>query len=160
MRKPFKLKHNKIEFARRNHHNLKNGHKFAVFGWGVNKVSLDCIISACRYDEYREKLAPFCFFKENALQNHAKRDLQVVSGIKFFPWNKCRRQLKQLENVVNMPLETMLSTKAFCTKQPQGSDACQGDSGGPLYLQKNKRNKKMVWYLPHSHFSGIFGPKL
>ena len=62
VRKPFKLKHNKIEFARRNHHNLKNGHKFAVFGWGVNKVSLDCIISACRYDEYRERLAPFCFF--------------------------------------------------------------------------------------------------
>merc|ERR1712178_379737 len=68
---------------------------------------------------------------------------QVGPGIKFFPWDECWRQLKQIGNEFKMHLETMLSTKAFCTKQPQGSDACQGDSGGPLYLQTNKRNKKM-----------------
>ena len=50
----FKLKRNKIELAKRNRHNLRNGYKFAVFGWGVNKVSLNCIISAVEWLRIRQ----------------------------------------------------------------------------------------------------------
>merc|ERR1711974_375917 len=116
---PFKIKHNKIEAAKRNDHSLKKGDKFAVFGWGINI--------------------------EGTLQNDAKKDLQVLKGIKFFPWYKCWRQLKEIGNMFrgHKGLETKLSPNAFCTKQPHGSDACQGDSGGPLFLQKSKRNIKM-----------------